>query len=93
MRIILQFLHRNKRFFFFPGIYLVLCYCVLFYFENCYKRADTTSRSRWSLLSAKSSRFVLQKKKMEGRNGRRRLLFSVRCPFNEKSAPGVQTVE
>ena len=51
------------------------------------------SRSRWSLLSAKSSRFVLQKKNLEGRNGRRRLLFSVRCPFNEKSAPGVQTVE
>ena len=42
------------------------------------------SRSRWSLLSAKSRRFVLQKKNLEGKNGRGRLLFSVRCPFNEK---------
>lgn len=52
------------------------------------------SRSRWSLLSDKSRRFVLQKKGKLGRkNGRRRLLFSVRCPFNEKSAPDVQMVE
>lgn len=51
-------------------------------------------RSRWSLISAKSRRIVLKKKKnLEGKNGRGRLLFSVRCPFNEKSVPGVQMVE
>ena len=55
-------------------------------------------RSRWSLLSA-NCRFVFterkkkQKQGKEGKNGRGRLLFCVRCPFNEKSAPGVQTAE
>ena len=42
------------------------------------------SRSLWSLLSARSRRFVLKKKKLGRKKWAGRLLFSVRCPFNEK---------